>query len=76
VFWVRGRSGVRRGGELGVEVAGLSFVAGRGAVAVERMNDLGEAGRLPRMACSARQLDSEMKATGLDGGGVDVQVGL
>ena len=72
----------RGGGELGVEVAGLSLANGRGAVAAvvtvagERMNDLGEAGRLPRMACSARQLDSEMKATGLDGGGVCVQVGL
>jgi hypothetical protein len=78
VFWVRGRSGVRRGvGSLGVDVAGFSFVVGREAVAVaaERMSDMGEAGRLPRMACSARQLEREMKATGLDGGGVGVHLG-
>ncbi len=51
------------------EGAGFSFF---GCEQVESVRRKGEDGRLPRMACRARQLEREMSPPGLGGGGVEV----
>lgn len=38
------------------------------------MSGKGDAGRLPRMACRARQLESDGKPPGLDGGGDGAEI--
>jgi hypothetical protein len=73
LFCERGKSGMRCGCSLGLGVADFSFLTRE---PVESLSWNGDAGRLPRMACRARQLESAPKAPGLEGGGVDEERGL
>lgn len=75
MFGVSSRSGVRWVDfSLPPAIAGFSSL---GCVLVGSIEWKGGAGRLlPRMACRARQLDSETNAPGLAGGGVKLAADL
>ena len=76
MFGLRSESGARCDGfSLRRGIAGFSSLC-CGLRVLPNMDGNGDAGRLPRIACRARQLDNETNAPGLDGEGAELEAEL